>query len=82
MTPHPRLVSRFVVALHDLVGEAANPWRRANDVARFDGIPMGKLQQVMAQAVEAGLVERHADDPDLVKLTAVGIEAASRKAIR
>jgi hypothetical protein len=51
--PHPRLVSRFVVALYQRVGGAANPWRRANDVARYDGIPMGKLD--VAQAASAGL---------------------------
>jgi hypothetical protein len=42
-------------------------------------MPMGKLEQVMAEAIEAGLVERHADDPDLVKLTASGMAAARGK---
>ena len=39
---------------------------------------MGKLEQVMAEAIEAGLVEP-ADDPGLVKLTASGIVAARGK---
>jgi hypothetical protein len=78
-TPRLRLVTRFVVALAELVRETANPWRRANDVARYGGMPMGKLEQVMAEAVEAGWVERHAEDPDLVKLTASGRAAALGK---
>ena len=40
---------------------------------------MGKLEQVLAEAVEAGLIERHADDRDLVKLTASGMAAARGK---
>lgn len=39
-------------------GEAADPWRRANDVARYDGIPMGRLADVLAAATSLGLVER------------------------
>ncbi len=78
--PHPRLVSRFVVALYQRVGGAANPWRRANDVARYDGLPMGKLDVVLAQAASAGLVDRHANDLDLVTLTAAGLSAARSKA--
>ena len=76
---HPRLVSRFVGALYQRVGDAANPWRRANDVARFDGIPMGRLDVVLAQAASAGLVERHADDPGLITLTAAGRSAVRSK---
>jgi hypothetical protein len=77
--PRPRLVTRFVVAFAELVRETANPWRRTNDVARYGSMPMGKLEQVTAEAVEAGLVERHAADPDLLKLTASGMAAARGK---
>lgn len=80
---HPRLVSRFVLALHQRVEGAANPWRRANDVARYDGIPMGKLDEVLVAATSAGLVDRHANDPDLVTLTATGrLSAARGKPVR
>jgi hypothetical protein len=74
--PRLRLVTGTVVALAEQVRETANPWRRANDVARYGGMPMGKFEQITAEAVEAGLVERHADDPDLVELTASGMAAA------
>ena len=77
--PHIRLVTWFVVALAELVRETANPWRRANDVARYGGMPMGRLEQVVAEAVGAGLIERHADDQDLIKLTASGMAAARGK---
>ncbi len=80
--PHPRLVSRFVVALYQRVGAAPNLWRRANDVARYDGLPMGKLGEVLVAATSAGLVDRHANDPDLVTLTAAGLSAARSKPSR
>lgn len=76
---HPRLVTRFVVALYHRVGGAANPWRRANDVARYDGLPMRKLDEVLVAATSAGLVDRHTNDPDLVTLTAAGLSAARSK---
>ena len=78
-TPRLRLVNRFVVALAELARETSIPWRRANDIARYGGMPMGKLEQVLAEAVEAGLIERHADDRDLVKLTASGMATARGK---
>lgn len=71
-----RLVSRFVVALYQRVGEAANPWRRADEVARYDGLPMGRLNEVLIAATSAGLIDRHASDRDLVTLTASGQLAA------
>jgi hypothetical protein len=74
--PHPRLVSRFVVALYQRAGGTSNPWRRANDVARYDGLPMGKLDEVLVAATSAGLVDRHANDPHLVTLTAAGLSVA------
>jgi hypothetical protein len=80
--PHPRLVSRFVVALHQRAEGAANTWRRANDIARYDGLPMGKLDEVLAAASSAGLVDRHVDDPDMVTLTAAGLSAARSKPVR
>ncbi|GEP59061.1 hypothetical protein RSO01_62270 [Reyranella soli] len=80
--PHPRLVGRFVVALYERVGGAANPWRRADDVARYDGLPMGKLGEVLVAATSAGLVDRNANDPDLVTLTAAGLSAARGKTAR
>jgi hypothetical protein len=75
----PRLVRRYIVALNELVRDSANPWRRANDVARYGGMPMGILDEVLAAAVEAGLIERHADDPELVTLTAAGLAATCGK---
>jgi hypothetical protein len=79
--PHLRLVSRFVVALYQRAAGAANPWRRANDVARYDGLPMGKLDEVLVAATSAGLVDRHANDPDLVTLTAAGLSAARSRPV-
>jgi len=67
---------RYVAMLNELAQRAANPWRRANDVARYGGIPMGRLDEVLAAAVDAGLIERHADDPEMVTLTAAGLTAA------
>lgn len=77
-----RLVIRFVIALHELAGEAGNPWRRANDIARYDGMPLGKLDVVLAQATSAGLIERHADHPEMVALTAAGTTAVHGQVAR
>ena len=71
-----RLVTRFVVALSELGRRVSYGWPRANDVARYGGVPLGKLDSLLPEAVATGLVERHADDAVLVKLTDAGLPAA------
>ena len=75
---HPR---RFLGALDELV-RGATYRQRANDVARYTGLPLGKLDEVLEKAVETGLIERNADDPDLVSITALGTAAVRGKAQR
>jgi hypothetical protein len=81
-SPRSRLVTRFVVALSELGRGVSYGWRRANDVARYGGVPLGKLDGLLAEAVATGLVERHDDDADLVKLTDAGLAAARGKEAR
>lgn len=49
------------------------------DIARYDGMPLGKLDVVLAQATAAGLIVRHSDDPEMVTLTAAGATAVREK---
>jgi hypothetical protein len=47
-------------------------WRRADAVARSAGIAGPQLEQAIAGAVQAGLVDRQVDDGALVLLTSRG----------
>lgn len=68
-----RHLRRFVQALDELVQGATYRQRRASDVARYPGLPLGQPDEVLDSAVATSLVERNADDPDLVSITAHGI---------
>jgi hypothetical protein len=65
MTLRSRLLTRLIVALYDLVRGSANPWRQANDVARYGGIPVGKLDEMLAATVEAGSLSA-LSEPEMV----------------
>jgi len=55
------------------------PLRRlqsANDVARAVALPQDQFEQILAKAVEAGLLVRHPDNLDLVRLTDAGVAFA------
>lgn len=55
------------------------PLRRlksANDVAGDIALPQEQLQPILAQAVQAGLLVRHPDNLDWVRLTDHGVAVA------
>ena len=81
-TAQSRHLRRFLEALNELVQGVTYRQRRANDIARYANLPLGKLDEVLNKAVETGLVERNADDPDLVRITVHGIAVVRGKVQR
>ena len=73
---------RFLGALDELVQGATYRQRRANDIARYAGLPLCGLDEVLDKAVETGLVERNVNDPDLVSITVHGIAVVRGKGPR
>lgn len=58
---------------------SSRAWRRADAVGRSAGILGERLEQAVADAVLAGLVDRRADDDALVLLTSRGRALAEGK---
>jgi hypothetical protein len=69
----------FVTALFDLSRSSPRAWRRAGAVGRSAGIAGQQLEQAIADAVLAGLVDRRVDDGALVLLTSRGRALAEGK---
>jgi hypothetical protein len=69
----------FVTALFDLSRHSPRAWRRADAVGRSAGIAGQQLEQAIADAVQAGLVDRRVDDGALVLLTSRGRALAEGK---
>lgn len=61
--------SAFVAALYGLSRRTPRAWRRADAVGRSARIEAKRLAQAVADAVQAGLVDRRVDEPGLVLLT-------------
>ena len=68
----PVLTTKFVMALHDASIRNPTSWRRVNAIGARTGIKGAELDQVVAVAVAAGLVENRADISSLVRLTDKG----------
>jgi hypothetical protein len=68
----------FVAQLHRLSAKTPHSWRRAESVGRDVGLAGLPLDQANRDAEQAGLIERRADDEELVLLTAAGRAAASQ----
>ena len=66
------LATKFVAALHDVSRRNPASWRRISAIGARTGIKGDQLEQVVADAVTAGLVERRADEPGFVILTNEG----------
>ena len=66
------LAAKFVTALHDVSRRNPASWRRVSAIGARTGIKGDKLEQVVADVVAAGLVERRVDEPGLVILTSKG----------
>ena len=69
----------FVTALFALSRHSPRAWRRADAVGRSAGIAGQQLEQAIADAVLAGLVDRRVDDGALVLLTNRGRALAEGK---
>ena len=69
----------FVTALFDVSRHSPRSWRRADAVGRSAGIVGQQLDQAIADAVQAGLVDRRVDDGALVLLTSRGRALAEGK---
>ena len=69
----------FVTALFALSRHSPRAWRRADAVGRSAGIAGQQLEQAIADAVLAGLVDRRVDDGALVLLTSRGRALAEGK---
>jgi hypothetical protein len=67
----------FVAKLHELSRRSPKAWRRADAVGRSAGLDPAEIPQAIADAAAAGLVERRADDPELVLLTDQGRAVAA-----
>ena len=74
----PVLRTKFVMALHDASIRNPTSWRRVSAIGARTGIKGAELDQVVAAAVAAGLVENRADNSSLVKLTDKGWLFAKR----
>ena len=68
----PALTTKFVMALHDASIRNPTIRRRVSAIGARTGIKGAELDQVVACAVAAGLVEHRADNPSLVSLTNKG----------
>ena len=68
----PALATKFVMALHDASIRNPTSWRRVSAIGARTGIKGAELDQVVAAAVAAGLVENRADISTLVRLTDKG----------
>jgi len=66
------LATKFVAALHDISRRNPASWRRISAIGARTVIKGDKLEQVVADVVAAGFVERRADEPCLVILTSEG----------
>jgi hypothetical protein len=71
-----RLVIRFVDALAALLRGTGDDWHRAIDAAQYGGVPVSRIEEILTEAVGAGLMERLVGNPTLVKLTPAGLIAA------
>ena len=72
------LATKFVAALHDASRRNPASWRRISAIGARTGIKGDQLEQVVADVVTAGLVERRVDDPGFVTLTNEGWDLARR----
>jgi hypothetical protein len=72
------LTTKFVMALHDASMRNPTSWRRISAIGARTGIKGVELDQVVADAVAAGVVEQRPDDPSFVSLTAKGWRLARR----
>ena len=68
----PALTTKFVMALHDASIRNPTSWRSVSAIGARTGIKRAELDQIVADAVAAGLVEHRADNPSLVSLTNKG----------
>ena len=66
------LATKFVAALHDISRRNPASWRRISAIGARTGIKGDQLDQVVADVVTAGVVERRVDEPGLVILTGRG----------
>ena len=66
------LAAKFVTALHDVSQRNPAAWWRISAIGSRMCIKSDQLEQVVADVVTAGLVERRVDDPSLVMLTSQG----------
>ena len=69
----------FVTALFDLSRHSPRAWRRADAAGRSAGVVGQQLEQAIADAVQAGLINRRVDDGALVLLTSRGRALAEGK---
>jgi hypothetical protein len=74
----PALTTKFVMALHDASIRNPTSWRRISAIGARTGIKGVELDQVVADAVAAGVVERRRADLRFVSLTAKGWRLARR----
>jgi DNA-binding MarR family transcriptional regulator len=77
LAPMPKLdrltlATKFAAALQDVSRRNPTAWRRVSAIGARTGIKGDQLDEVVADLVAAGLVERRADSPILVKLTTEG----------
>jgi len=70
------LATKFLAALRDVSRRNPATWRRISAIGARTGIKGDQLQQVVADIVTDGLVERRVDEPDLVILTNKGWDLA------
>ena len=70
----------FVAALFQVSRRSPKAWRRADAVGRSAGILGQQLEQAIADAVLAGLIDRRVDDDALVLLTDKGRAVTQGKA--
>jgi len=66
------LATKFVAALHDVSRRNPAAWRRVSAIGARTGIRGAQLDQVVADVVTLGLVERRGDDSSFVTLTNEG----------
>ena len=72
------LTTKFVMALHQASIRNPATWRRVSAIGARTGIKGAELNQVVVDAVAAGLVEHRASDAGLIILTDRGWDFASR----
>ncbi|SEN96186.1 hypothetical protein SAMN02990966_00701 [Rhodospirillales bacterium URHD0017] len=60
------LATKFVAALVDASRRNPSSWRRVTAIGAGTGIQGDELEQIVADVVDAGLVEQRADDPGLL----------------